>query len=171
MMMSYKKSNFGSRLINGLKAGIFAGLIFFLIASIVEGILFTLFIDSIVDYFNVPVSDYSIFYTLLIDHEVESNFIIGIVMGPVFAILMIYLYNGIKNILKTTAKNRAIVFGMLLWIIFYIILQYQDIFISIAFAVVYIIVTFILGYIFGILLYRYIIRYPPYIDEIKNVKN
>ncbi|AAT42781.1 hypothetical protein [Picrophilus oshimae] len=165
------KKNGGSRLLNGLKAGIISGFIFFLIASIVEGILYTVFIDGIVDYFNVPVKDYSIFYTLLIDHEIESNFIIGIVMGPVFAILMIYLYNGIKNLLKTNARNRALAFGILLWIIFYIILQYQDILINIVFAVAYIVVTFILGYIFGILLYRYISRYPPYVNEVKNLNN
>ncbi|WP_175266883.1 hypothetical protein [Acidiplasma cupricumulans] len=78
---------------SGIKNGLISGFIYFIISSIVNFAIIIVFIDEIVDAFGIKPAYYSIFLTELIDGQIRSLFIIGIVFGIIFP----YCYLSIIN--------------------------------------------------------------------------
>ncbi len=147
---------------NGIKSGLLSGFIYFLINSIINFVIIIFFIGEIVIAEGVPETtrDLSIFLTLLINHQIETIFITGLLSGVLFSILLLKYYETIPG---TTLKGKTNFFIIIYWIAFFIIIPVYElgfsIIIALPYLITYIVANFLTSLFFGYLIARYNSKY------------
>ena len=147
---------------NGIKSGLLSGLIYFLINSIINFAMIIFFIGEIVIAEGVPetTKDLSIFLTLLINHQIETIFITGLLFGVLFSILLLKYYDTIPG---ATLKGKTNFFVIIYWIVFFIIIPVYElgfsIIIALPYLITYIVVNFLTSLFFGYLIAGYNSKY------------
>ncbi len=147
---------------NGLKSGLLSGFIYFLINSFINVVIIIFFIGEIVIAERIPetTKDLSIFFTLLIDKQVETIFIIGLLFGVMFSVLLLKYY---KKVPGKTIKEKTNFFVIFYWIVFFIIVPLYEFGLSIIIAfpyiIAYVIVNLLTSLFFGYLIIRYNSKY------------
>ncbi len=120
--------------INGIKGGLISGFIYFIINSIVNFAIIYVFIDEIVNALNIQPKYYSIFLTLLLNHQFETIFIIGIIFGILFSVLVLKYY---KSFPGDSIYKKMRFLNILLWVIIFVIIPVYEFQISIIYAIPY----------------------------------
>ncbi len=148
---------------DGVFAGLKAGLLYFIIASIINVIIIYILIGEFALAYSVSSSSskLSLLFTSLIVYQVRSIFILGLLFGVIFSLLLAKYF----EIIPRTTLNGKIKFMVIsYWLVFFVIataysLGITGIYDLIFYFVVYVVVNFFLSLLFGKFLYRYNSRY------------
>ncbi len=150
----YLSSVFMGSVTSGIKNGLISGFIYFIISSIVNFAIIIVFIDEIVDAFGIKPAYYSIFLTELIDGQIRSLFIIGIVFGIIFSILLLKYYKRVPGKDMISKTNFLV---LILWFFVFLILPAYElgtgIIIALYYYIAYAVANFFTALLFGRLLF------------------
>ncbi len=148
---------------DGVFAGLKAGLLYSIVASIINVIIIYILIGefALAYGFSTSCAKLSLYFTLLVIYQIRDIFILGLLFGVVFSLLLAKYF----EIIPRTTLNGKIKFMVIsYWLIFFVIttaysLGITGIYDLIFYFVVYVVVNFFLSLLFGKFLYRYNSRY------------
>ncbi|WP_337859827.1 hypothetical protein [Ferroplasma sp.] len=152
-------SSIGQSIVAGLKSGF----IYFLIASIVNVLIIYIFIGEIAFAYGILItsSKASLLFTVLIIRQVFDIFLLGIIFGIVYSILLAKYFDILpRNTLNGKIKFLVIAY----WLVFFVIITADELGIAgmysmIFYFVSYVVANFLLALLFGNLLKKYNSRY------------
>ncbi|MEM0139725.1 MAG: hypothetical protein QXZ44_03835 [Ferroplasma sp.] len=143
---------------DGIFAGLKAGIIYFIIASIINTFIIYIFITEIATAYGYQATskNLSILFTILVVTTIRDIFILGLLFGVLFSILLLKYYEILpRNSLDGKIKFMVIAY----WVIFFVVIEADSLGIAIEGAVfyfiAYIVANFLLAIIFGNLLKKY----------------
>jgi hypothetical protein len=147
----------------GIFAGLKAGFLYFVIASIINVIVIYIFTGEFAIAYGVSPSSskLSLLFTLLTIYQIRDIFILGLLFGVVFSLLLAKYFEVIpRNTLNGKIKFMVISY----WLVFFVIttaysLGITGIYDLVFYFISYVVVNFFLSLLFGRFLYRYNSRY------------
>ena len=148
---------------DGIFAGLKAGVLYFIIASIINVIIIYIFIGEFAVAYGVSTSSskLSLLFTLLTIYQVRDIFILGLLFGVVFSLLLAKYFEIIpRNTLNGKIKFMVIAY----WLVFFVIITADSLGISgiydlLVYFISYVVVNLFLSLLFGKFLYIYNSRY------------
>ncbi len=147
----------------GIFAGLKAGFLYFVIASIINVIVIYIFTGEFAIAYGVSTSSskLSLLFTLLTIYQVRDIFILGLLFGVIFSLLLAKYFEIIP---RTTLNGKIRFMVIAYWLVFFVIttaysLGITGIYDLIYYFVSYTAVNFFLSLLFGKFLYRYNSRY------------
>jgi hypothetical protein len=148
---------------DGIFAGLKAGVLYFIIASIINVIIIYIFMGEFAVAYGVSTSSskLSLLFTLLTVYQVRDIFILGLLFGVVFSLLLAKYFEIIpRNTLNGKIKFMVIAY----WLVFFVIITADSLGISgiydlLLYFISYVVVNLFLSLLFGKFLYIYNSRY------------
>jgi hypothetical protein len=148
---------------DGIFAGLKSGIIYFIIASIVNVILIYIFSAEFAFAYGYAITSHnlSLLFTVLSVSQVRDLFILGLFFGVFYSILLAKYFDIIpRNTLDSKIKFMVIVY----WLVFFVIttvysLGFVGVYDLIFYFITYIVANFFLSLFFGSLLKKYNSRY------------
>ncbi len=148
---------------DGIFAGLKAGILYFIIASIINVIIIYIFIGEFAVAYGISTSSskLSLLFTLLTIYQVRDIFILGLLFGVVFSLLLAKYFEIIpRNTLNGKIKFMVIAY----WLVFFVIITADSLGISgiydlLVYFISYVVVNLFLSLLFGKFLYIYNSRY------------
>lgn len=148
---------------DGIFAGLKAGVLYFIIASIINVIIIYIFIGEFAVAYGVSTSSskLSLLFTLLTIYQVRDIFILGLLFGVIFSLLLAKYFEIIpRNTLNGKIKFMVIAY----WLVFFVIITADSLGISgiydlLVYFISYVVVNLFLSLLFGKFLYIYNSRY------------
>ena len=148
---------------DGIFAGLKAGVLYFIIASIINVIIIYIFIGEFAVAYGVSTSSskLSLLFTLLTIYQVRDIFILGLLFGVIFSLLLAKYFEIIpRNTLNGKIKFMVIAY----WLVFFVIITADSLGISgiydlLLYFISYVVVNLFLSLLFGKFLYIYNSRY------------
>ncbi len=148
---------------DGVIAGLKSGFIYFIIASIVNVIIIYIFSAEFAFAYGISVtsSKLSLLFTVLSVLQVRDIFILGMVFGVFYSLLLAKYFDIIP---RTTLDGKIKFMVISYWLVFFVIitaysLGLYSIYDLIYYFITYVVVNFFLSLLFGSLLKRYNSRY------------
>ena len=148
---------------DGIFAGLKAGILYFIIASIINVIIIYIFIGEFAVAYGISTSSskLSLLFTLLTIYQVRDIFILGLLFGVIFSLLLAKYFEIIpRNTLNGKIKFMVIAY----WLVFFVIITADSLGISgiydlLVYFISYVVVNLFLSLLFGKFLYIYNSRY------------
>lgn len=148
---------------DGIIAGLKSGFIYFVIASIVNVIIIYIFSSEFAFAYGYAITskNLSLLFTVLSVSQVRDLFILGLVFGVFYSILLAKYFDIIpRNTLDGKIKFMVIAY----WIVFFVIITVYSlgllgIYDLIFYFITYIVANFFLSLLFGSLLKKYNSKY------------
>lgn len=148
---------------DGIFAGLKAGVLYFIIASIINVIIIYIFMGEFAVAYGVSTSSskLSLLFTLLTIYQVRDIFILGLLFGVIFSLLLAKYFEIIpRNTLNGKIKFMVIAY----WLVFFVIITADSLGISgiydlLLYFISYVVVNLFLSLLFGKFLYIYNSRY------------
>ncbi len=148
---------------DGIFAGLKAGVLYFIIASIINVIIIYIFMGEFAVAYGVSTSSskLSLLFTLLTVYQVRDIFILGLLFGVIFSLLLAKYFEIIpRNTLNGKIKFMVIAY----WLVFFVIITADSLGISgiydlLLYFISYVVVNLFLSLLFGKFLYIYNSRY------------
>ena len=148
---------------DGIFAGLKAGMLYFIIASIINVIIIYIFIGEFAVAYGISTSSskLSLLFTLLTIYQVRDIFILGLLFGVIFSLLLAKYFEIIpRNTLNGKIKFMVIAY----WLVFFVIITADSLGISgiydlLLYFISYVVVNLFLSLLFGKFLYIYNSRY------------
>ncbi len=144
-------------------AGLKAGSLYFVVASIVNVIIIYIFTGEFAVAYGVSTSSskLSLLFTLLTIYQVRDIFILGLLFGVIFSMLLAKYFEIIP---RTTLYGKIKFMVIAYWLVFFVIITAYSLGITgiydlILYFISYVVVNFFLSLLFGKLLYKYNSRY------------
>ncbi len=148
---------------DGIFAGLKAGVLYFIIASIINVIIIYIFMGEFAVAYGVSTSSskLSLLFTLLTVYQVRDIFILSLLFGVIFSLLLAKYFEIIpRNTLNGKIKFMVIAY----WLVFFVIITADSLGISgiydlLLYFISYVVVNLFLSLLFGKFLYIYNSRY------------
>jgi len=148
---------------DGIFAGLKSGIIYFIIASILNVIIIYIFSAEFAYAYGYPITTHylSLLFTVLSVSQVRDIFILGLVFGVFYSLLLAKYYDMIpRNTLDGKIKFMVIAY----WLVFFVIITIVSLglvgtYDLIYYVITYIVANFFLSLFFGSLLKKYNSRY------------